>query len=67
MGLLSLLITILVLCLVFSLLWYAIGLLPLPAPLAPVRSVLYIVLILVAVVYLLSNFGVFGGHGLTLH
>jgi hypothetical protein len=51
---LSLLITIVVLVLVFGLLWYAIGLLPLAPPLANVRTVLYIILILVAVIVLLS-------------
>lgn len=53
----EILITIVVAVLVFALLWYAIGLLPLPAGFPPfVKPALYIILILVACVFLWTKF-----------
>jgi len=54
----SLLITLLVWALVFALLWFFIGIIPLPAPFASAKWVLYAILILVAVVELLQLVGV---------
>ena len=41
---------------IFSLLWYAIGIIPFKAPLADLRWVLYLLLILAAVVWLAQTF-----------
>jgi hypothetical protein len=54
----SILLTILIAVIVFALLWYLIGLIPLPAPLANAKWVLYAVLIIVAVIWLLKLVGV---------
>jgi hypothetical protein len=54
MTLLTLIITLIILALVFSLLWYAIGLLPFQGPAVNIRWVLYVLLILLAVIVLLS-------------
>jgi hypothetical protein len=51
---LTLLITILILIVIFALLWYAIGIIPFPPPLANLKWVLYVILIIVAVVVLLG-------------
>lgn len=50
----SLLITILVLVIVFALLWWLISTIPLPAPMANVRWVLYAILVIIAIVVLLG-------------
>jgi len=52
----ELLIILLVAVCVFALLWYAIGLIPFPPPLANIRWVLYIILILLAVIWLVQRF-----------
>lgn len=53
----SVIVMIVVAVLIFALLWYAIGLLPMPAGFPPfVKPVLYIILVLVAVWWLWSNF-----------
>lgn len=54
----SLLITILILVIVFCLLWYAISIIPFPPPLANVKWVLYVILIIIAVIVLLNYAGV---------
>jgi hypothetical protein len=54
----SLLVTILIAVLIFSLLWYLISILPLPAPLANFKWVLYVILIILAVVWLLGKIGI---------
>ena len=52
------LVTIIVLVIVFCLLWYLIGIIPLPPPLANVRWVFYALLIIVAIVVLLGFIGI---------
>lgn len=52
----NLLITLVVACVVFYLLYLLIGYLPNPPVGQPVKNILYILLILIAVVWLLSNF-----------
>jgi len=49
----SLLVTLLVLVLIFCLVWWLIGILPLPEPLAKVKWVFYAVLVIFAVIVLL--------------
>lgn len=52
------LITLVVAVLVFALLWYVISLIPFPAGFPPaIRSVLYILLLLVAAYWLWTRFG----------
>ena len=50
MDLISLLITLIIIGLVFWLIYWAIGMLPLPEPF---KTVCYVILVLIAVVYLL--------------
>ena len=47
----SLLLTILILCLVFGLIWWIVSLLPLPAPFGQVARVVVAILFLVIVLY----------------
>ena len=47
----SVLITILVLCIVFGLLWWIVSLLPLPAPFGQVARVVVAVLFLIIILY----------------
>ena len=58
----SMLITVLVLALVFSLIWYAIGLLPLPAPFG---NIVRIVIIIIFILVLLSMIGLLPGMAVT--
>lgn len=50
----NLLITLLVLVIIFSLLYWLIGIIPLPPPMANTRWVLYALLIIVAIIVLLN-------------
>jgi hypothetical protein len=52
----AILIPLIIAVLVFALLWYAIGLIPVPAGMPMLRSILYVLLIVVAVVWLWSHF-----------
>lgn len=52
------LVTILVLVIVFCLIWYLIGIIPLPSPLAKVRWVFYAILVIAAIVVLLGFVGI---------
>lgn len=54
----SLLIALLVFCLIASLIWYLVGILPLPAPFG---TVVRVVLILLAIVWLVERFGLLSG------
>lgn len=58
---LSLLVTILIMCLVFGLIWWIITLIPLPAPFAQVARVVIAVIFLIWVIYLLLPMA--GGFG----
>jgi len=51
------LISLLIFCVVAALIWYLIGLLPLPAPFG---TVVRVVLILIAIIWLVERLGVFG-------
>lgn len=51
-------VTIIIYILVFALLYWLIGILPLPAPLAIVKTIMYIILVLAAIVVLLRLIGV---------
>jgi hypothetical protein len=50
--------TIIVLIIVFCLLWYLIGIIPFPPPLANARWVFYAILLIVAIVVLLGFIGI---------
>lgn len=52
----ELIIVLLVAICIFALLWYAIGLVPFPPPLVNIRWVLYVLLILLAVLWLANRF-----------
>lgn len=52
----EILIVLLVAVLVFSLVWYLIGVIPFPPPLANIRWVLYAILVLIAIVWLWQRF-----------
>lgn len=52
----ELIITLIVAIIVFALLWYAIGLLPVPAGMPWLKNLLYVLLVLVAVVWLWTHF-----------
>lgn len=52
------LVMIIVLVIVFCLLWYLIGIIPLSPPLAKIRWLFYAILIIVAVVVLLGFVGI---------
>lgn len=54
----STLITVLILALVFSLIWYAIGLMPLPAPFG---NIVRIIAIIIFILILLSMIGLIPG------
>jgi hypothetical protein len=58
----SFLITLFVLVIVFCLLYWLIQILPLPAPLAGVKWVMFAILIVVAIIVLLSFIPGFGFH-----
>jgi len=45
---------LIILVIVFCLLWYLIGLVPLPPPLANVRWIFYAILVIVAIIVLLG-------------
>jgi len=51
MAMLSLLITLLILCLVLGLVWYVVTLLPLPAPF---KNIALAIIAVIAAIYLLS-------------
>lgn len=50
----SLLITLLIGGLIFAIIWWLIGIVPLPAPLAKVKWVFYAILCIIAIIYLLK-------------
>jgi hypothetical protein len=50
------LIVLLVAVIIFALIWYGIGVIPFPPPLVNVRWVLYVLLILIAVLWLANRF-----------
>jgi hypothetical protein len=50
----SLIITLLILVIVFALLWWLIGIIPFPPPLANIRWVFYAVLVVIASIVLLG-------------
>ena len=52
------LITLLILIVVFVLLWYVIGIIPWPPPLASFKWVFYVILIVIAVIMLLQYAGI---------
>ena len=58
----SFLLSLLVVCIVLSLICWIIGLLPLPPAMLPFRSVLYVIVAIAAVIFLLSSTGIIGGH-----
>lgn len=49
----SILVTLLVLCLIFGLAFWIIGLIPLPAPFAQVAKVVLAVIFLIVIIYML--------------
>jgi hypothetical protein len=49
----SLLVTILIMCLIFGLLWWVITLIPLPAPFAQVARVVCALIFVIWIIYLL--------------
>lgn len=56
-GCMEMLITLVIAILVFALLWWLISILPLPATMPPViRTILFVLLIIVAIVWLWSHF-----------
>jgi hypothetical protein len=55
----SILITLLIAILVFCLIWYLISILPLPAPFANIKWVLYAILIIAAIIWLLHLVKIF--------
>lgn len=57
----SILITILIFCLIASLVWYLVNLLPLPAPFG---MIVRVVLILIAIIWLVERLGFLGGRAL---
>lgn len=59
----SVLITIIIALIVFGLVWYLIGLLPIDAR---IKKIIQILLILVMIIYLLRMLGIFGGSTVTL-
>jgi hypothetical protein len=52
-AVISILITLLVLCLIFGLVWWIITLIPLPAPFGRVAQVIVAVIFLIIVIYML--------------
>jgi hypothetical protein len=52
----SILVTLLVLCLIFGLIWWILGLIPLPAPFARVAQVVVAVIFLIILIYMLLPF-----------
>jgi hypothetical protein len=59
----SLLISLLIFCLIAGLIWWVVGLLPLPPPF---RTVLMVVLAVIFIIYLLETLGALGGGTLSL-
>jgi len=57
----SLLITILVICLIFGLIWWVISLIPIPAPFGQVARVIVAVIFCIWLIYLLLPFAGIGG------
>jgi hypothetical protein len=53
---LALLIVLIVAVIIFALLWYLVTIIPLPAPIANFRWVFYVLLILVAILWLADRF-----------
>ena len=59
----SLLVTILVMCIIFGLIWWIITIIPLPPPFAQVARVVCVVIFCIWLIYLLLPLaGGFGGH-----
>lgn len=56
----SLLLTLLVFALVFSLAYWIISIIPIPPPMAILRTILYVILALIAISVLLDFTGIFG-------
>jgi hypothetical protein len=61
----SLLVTILIMCLVFGLIWWILSLIPLPAPFGQVARVVVAVIFVIWLIYLLL--GAVGGTGVGFH
>ena len=57
---LGLLITILVMCIIFALIWWIFTQLPLPAPFAKIAQVVIVVIFCIWLIYLLVPFATFG-------
>ncbi len=55
------LVSLLVAFLVFALVCWIISMVPLPAPMAPFRNVMYIIMSIIVIIWLLGDVGVFGG------
>jgi hypothetical protein len=60
---LSLLVTILVMCLIFGLIWWILSLIPLPAPFGQVARVVCAIIFVIWLLYLLLPFAGFHGFG----
>lgn len=60
---LSILITILVMCIIFGLIWWIISVIPLPAPFARVAQVVCVVIFCIWLIYLLLPLA---GHGVLI-
>ena len=59
----SILVSLLVLCLIFGVVWWILTLIPLPAPFGRVAQVVLAVLFLIILIYMLLPLaGGFGGH-----
>lgn len=57
---LSILVSILVMCLVFGLIWWILSLIPLPAPFAQIARVVVAVIFCIWLIYLLVPYAGFG-------
>ena len=57
---LSILISILVMCIIFGLLWWILSIIPLPAPFAQVARVVFAVIFCIWLIYLLVPYAGFG-------
>jgi len=61
---LSLLITILVMCIIFGLIWWILSIIPLPAPFGQIARVVVVVIFCIYLIYLLLSLtGTGGGFG----
>jgi len=56
----SILVSILVVCIIFGLLWWIITMIPLPPPFAQVARVVFAVIFVIWLLYLLVPFATFG-------